>query len=414
VAKRFVDTNMLKRLRVIAGPNEGASYELPVGVSLTIGRSQPHNDICLNDQRLSRVHCEVCLEGDQVTITDLDSDAGTFVNGKRISRHVLAREDTIQVGESQLRVQTLDQEPAPTSLALPVTTPPDILTLSSLEELSGTILAHFELSKVIGRGHCGLVFRARDLKADCDVALKVFHRSLPQADEEMQRFVKAFRLGMSLRHPNLVTIRGAGRTMPYVWLSMELVEGENLGQRIQVVAKTPEKDWREAFRATLHLGKALDYAHQHQVIHRNITPHNILVYGGDNFLLGDLLLAKALEGSQIRQHAMRTKVRQELFYLAPEQTHGPAKVDARSDLFSLGCCLYALLCGRPPFLGKTQAETLLRIREQEPLRPRRCHPSIPAPFERAILKLLAKDPEQRFHSAAELLAAMDSVDPERV
>jgi serine/threonine protein kinase len=398
---------MTKRLCVLAGPNQGASYELPDGAAFTIGRSQQHNDICLNDLRLSRVHCEIRMEGGQVTIADLDSDAGVLINGNRVAQHMVVKGDTIVIGDTQLRVQFVEDEVRPTA-AEP--SPAETLALDGMANLSGTTLGHFELGRILGKGHCGLVFEARDHKANRAVALKVFHPSFPTGEEEMQRFVKAIKTGLSLRHPHLVTLHGAGRNGGHVWMALELVEGESLTERIKRVAKEPEKDWREAYLAALQLGAAIDYAHQQQATHRNVTPRNILVYSADNYLLGDLVLARALEGSQARQISMRNKIRAELYYLAPEQTYAPAKVDARTDLYSLGACLYALLMGRPPFVGTTQGETIAKIRQDDPIKPRRLHPGIPAAFEKALLKLLAKKPEDRLQTGGQLVQVLQHVE----
>jgi serine/threonine protein kinase len=396
-----------KRLRVLAGRNQGASYELREGVPMSIGRSQPHNDICLNDPRVSRVHCEIQVDGDTVTIRDLESDGGTHVNGQRAGLQQLAVGDVVRIGDTELGLQILDR---PTTTTAAKTTEPHLLYPEEMGDLSGTTFGHFAMGQLLGRGHAGLVYRARDLKANRDVALKLLHPDFPKNDLEMQRFVKTVKTVLPVRHANLVTLYGAGRTGAYSWIAMELVEGGNLATLIQRVGSTPRDDWQEVCRATFQLARALQAAHQQNHFHRNITPQNVLVHSGENFVLNDLVLVKALEGSMIRQITLRAKLVDELPYLPPEQTQGPARIDARSDIYSLGAVMYALAARRPPFDGGSQGETVRKIRHEEPVKPRRFLPSIPPVFEKALLKMLAKKPEDRFQTVGELLQQLEQVE----
>src|SRR5262249_21775500 len=156
------------------------------------------------------------------------------------------------------------------------------------------------------KGHHAWVFLARQKKEDRMVALKVFHPEFPKNEEEAERFIQAMKVRWPLRHPNLVTILAIGRTVPYSWVALELVEGESLAQMIQKFGANGVPEWQEAFRLAVHIGRALHFGIYHHLLHRNITPANILFRSTDHlYKLGDLGLAKALTGSQLRQTVMR-------------------------------------------------------------------------------------------------------------
>jgi serine/threonine protein kinase len=283
--------------------------------------------------------------------------------------------------------------------------------VGKLESLSNQTLAHYLIGPVIGRGQSGMVFQATDTKDNRPVALKVLLPESSRNEEEMQRFVRAIQTVLPLRHPYLVTLYGAGKTGPYCWVAMEYVAGENMRQVIDRIGAAGMLDWRYAFKVALQVGRALAYAHGQQILHRNVTPTNILrdAPSGD-MKLGDLMFAKALEGTQARQITRPGELVGDVSYMSPERTRGQAEeVDARSDLYGLGATAYALLTGRPPFEGATLVEKITRIRQGSPERPTKYQLSIPAAFEGVVLKLLARAPEDRYQSAAELLRELERV-----
>jgi pSer/pThr/pTyr-binding forkhead associated (FHA) protein len=294
------------------------------------------------------------------------------------------------------------------------------LPADRLNELAGTTLGHFELGPVFGEGHTGAVFKARDAKALRTVAIRVLPAEFPKNDAERQRFIQAVKEMLHLDYVHLVKLYGAGKANAYHWLASEFVEGPNLSQIMKqgrpsaASIAEPLRAWEPAYRIAVHISRALEYAHKHYFIHRNITPADILVAGdiatNDCVAkLNDLVMFKALEGSGLRQVSLRAKVATDLAYFSPEQTYSGAPVDARSDIFSLGSVVYAVLMGRPPFDAPSQAETVRRIREEPPVSPRKLHPLLPRLFDSILLKMLAKPPEHRFQTATELLAALDQI-----
>jgi serine/threonine protein kinase len=395
---------------VVAGPEKGKVFAIQSGKDLVIGRGTAAA-YQVADPRVSRSHCEVALDGDKVSVKCLGGAGGTLINGKKVLQQTLKLGDVIQVGESQLRLQLGDQ---PHDLSAPAlsesvadrkASSPD-----SLEALVDTKLSHYDIGPVIGKGRTGYVFCATDTKDNRPVALKVMLPEFAQNEEEVQRFIRAIKTMLPLRHPHLISLFAAGKTGPHCWIAMEYVAGENLEQVIERIGVAGMLDWRNAFKVAVQVGRALEYAHGQDIIHRNVTPTNILREATTKDVkLGDLMLAKALEGALAQQITRPGEIVGDIAYLSPERTRGTTDVDHRSDLYGLGATLYALLTGRPPFQGATLVEKINRIRQDEPVKPTRFQLSIPHPFEGLVLKLLGKNPDDRFQSATAVLKELERI-----
>src|SRR5262245_13742208 len=398
------------QLLVVSGPDKDRRLDLQEGTGLMLGR-HPDAAYRLTDPRVSRFHCEIRLAGDQVTVIDNNGAGGVFVNRAKVSQHRLQPGDVVQIGDTLLCLEVGDAGLASTVSGLGAPAELDSRATEQLIELSGRTLAHFQIGPVLGKGVSSLVFRATDTEDGQAVALKVMHPSFSKDEDEMQRFVRAMKTMLPLRHPNLVTVCGAGKSGPYCWVAMELVEGESLTQVIQRIGVAGMLDWKYAYRVAMHIGRALEYAHGQNIIHRNIAPANILVQSSDKTAkLGDLMLAKALEGTLAQQITKPGELVGDVNYMSPERTRSnAADVDGRSDLFSLGATVYALLTGKPPFAGQTLVETITKVRNAEPVKPTKAQMAIPALFEGVVLRLLAKRPEERYPTATELLAELERV-----
>lgn len=256
---------MLIALHVISGPDSGQIFQLVEGEPLLLGRSR-HCFSPLKDPSVSRVHCEVELEDGQVVVTDHESASGTFVNGARVTEQVLRPGDLLQIGDTQLQFQA--PRPAPSAAPAPEKRKAVVLVGDRIQELTGKMLSHFHVGKVRARGQSGLVFEARDFKDDSAVALKVLFPAATRNNKELRRFVRAMRTVMPLRHPNIVQLKGAGKSGPYCWAAMELVEGKSLTEMIAQIGVAGMLDWRHAYRVAVHIGRALEYAHAQHIIHR--------------------------------------------------------------------------------------------------------------------------------------------------
>jgi serine/threonine protein kinase len=400
---------MAKQLVVIAGPDKGRTFPIPDVDPLLVGRSKT-TETKLNDPHVSRVHCQVQIEDGKAMLTDSGSAAGTFVNGKKVAQQQLRTGDVIKVGDTQLKFVD-DADEGTTIAPGAVATPKPVAVPSErLADLEGKTLAHYEIGTIIAKGQSGFIFEARDTKENRQVALKVLKPEFSKNDDEMQRFIRGMKTVLPLRHPNLVALYGAGKNGPYCYMAMEYVDGESLTQVIQRIGTAGMLDWRNALRVAIHLGRALDYASQQGIVHRNITPQNVLIRASDKLTkLGDLMLAKAMEGSMAQQITRPGEIVGDINYMSPERTRGTADIDERSDIFSLGALVYALLTGRPPFEGGTLVETITKIRTAEPAKPKKFQLSIPDQFEGTVLRMLAKRPEDRHQKPGDLLVELERV-----
>jgi len=398
-------------LYVIAGPDQGKRFNLSEDSNTLFGRSR-HANTMLADLEISRVHCEVEISNQRVLLKDLDSSSGTFVNNKRVTECELKEGDIVRIGNTQMRLdgtsaaEALTQPPTAAKIAArPVLTSAD-----RLQELSGHKLSHFDIGPVLAKGHAGLIFRAYDFKNDRNVAFKVLWPEFSKQEDDIQRFIRAMKTMMPLRHPNLVTTYGAGKTGPYCWTAMELVEGESLVKMVEHLGTAHMLDWKITLRIGYYLAKALEYAHGQNIIHRNLTPHNIMVGKTPaETKLGDLVLVKALEGGLTQQITKPGVILGDARYMSPERIADSTKADARADLYSLGALMYELLVGKPPFEAANLVETMIKIRKDEPVKPKKMQPALPDFLEEIVLKLLAKKPADRYPSATALLKEMERV-----
>src|SRR5262249_30546466 len=175
-----------------------------------------------------------------------------------------------------------------------------------------------------------------------------------QRPADVQRLFRAAATTIPLRHPHLVALREVGQTGPYCWLAMDWVDGESLAEVIDRIGVAGMLDWRFAARVAVHVARPLHSPHRQQIVHRTLPPRNVLVRSGARAaLLGDLPLAKALVGSFAVDFTRPGEIVGDVLYMPPERLSGTDPVDARSDLYSLGALVYALLTGRPPLAGPT-------------------------------------------------------------
>jgi serine/threonine protein kinase len=361
-----------------------------------------------------------------VTVVDLGSKLGTLVNHQPLAgERLLLTGDLLAVGDTQLQLasellsDTTDNLPSLKPRATPSASPalavqrascaPVVPTqgdgpAQALARLINTKLGYLSLGPLLGVGKSGAVFRAVDIRDQGPVAVKVFVPEFSNSEEDVLRFVRAAKTIMPLRHLNLVDFYNAGRMNGHCWASMELIEGPSLAWHVQQAASGPTQ-WKLARRVLRDVTRALVFMHSKQVVHRNLTPENLLVNSVDGLVkVGDLITAKAQEGKLAEDVTSEGHVVGDIHYLAPERTFGgPSSGDARSDFYSLGAVVYALLTGRPPNQGKTLVDTLEKIRTRVPTPLRQELPGVSPALDAVVNRLLAKDPAHRFKSAKELL-----------
>jgi serine/threonine-protein kinase len=274
------------------------------------------------------------------------------------------------------------------------------------QQLQTGLADRYQVERELGRGGMATVFLARDLRDDRPVALKVLHAELGSTIGA-DRFKREIRVAASLKHPNILGILDSGETAGppeagggLLWFTMPLVEGENVYERLQRERQLAPD---EALRIATAAAAALAHAHQLGVVHRDIKPDNIML-SGDQVLVADFGVARAVSEMQEKLTATGMVVGTPT-YMSPEQASADKAIDGRSDIFALGCVLYEMLAGEPPFKGPNPQATLMR-RFMGPPRPLRPMVPVSEQVEAAIVRSLAKDPAERYATAAEFADAL--------
>ncbi len=268
----------------------------------------------------------------------------------------------------------------------------------------------------LGSGGMGVVYRALDTRLHRQVAIKVLHRDLPVSGPR-DRFLREARLVSSLSHPNICTVFDIGEQDGDPYLVMELLEGENIKERMERGPVPPEDVREVAFR----VGLALQAAHARGIVHRDIKPANLFLLGDGRGSLDikvlDFGLAKMADGNRSAHGSVDDLTRAgatvgTVEYMSPEQACGEP-MDARSDLFSLGAVLYEMATGAVPFRGATSAIVFSELLNRDPVPPRERNLDIPASLDAVIRGLLTKDKALRLGSASAMLDALAAPSCER-
>jgi serine/threonine protein kinase len=271
----------------------------------------------------------------------------------------------------------------------------------SRDRLQQALAGRYTIERELGAGGMATVYLAQDLKHDRQVAIKVLKPELA-AVIGAERFLSEIKTTAHLQHPHILPLFDSGTADSFLFYVMPQVEGESLRDRLSREKQLPIAD---AVRIATEVAGALDYAHRHGVIHRDIKPENILLHDGRALVadFGIALAASKAGGTRITETGMSLGTPT---YMSPEQAMGERTLDARTDVYALGCVTYEMLAGDPPFTGSTAQAIVAKVMTERPaaLIPQR--DTVPEPVEDAVLTALAKLPADRFASAAEFAAAL--------
>jgi serine/threonine protein kinase len=268
-------------------------------------------------------------------------------------------------------------------------------------DLQAALAGEYSLERELGRGGMGVVYLARDVQLDRDVAIKVLPAHLASTPAARERFVREARMAAGLSHPHIVPIHRVGEAGGFVFFVMSYVEGETLGERLRTRGPLPPA---EATRVLREVAWALAYAHGRGIVHRDVKPDNILLEASSGrALVTDFGIAHG--GGDPGTATDRQKIMGTAHFMSPEQAAGES-IDGRSDIYALGVVGYLAVSGRLPFESHNLPALLLSQATEEPPSVARAAPGLPSALGAAIDRCLARDPEERFADGEALAEAL--------
>ena len=267
-------------------------------------------------------------------------------------------------------------------------------------------VGRYQILGTLGRGGMASVYQAHDPGIGRDVALKFLHSTLCEEADCRARFLREARAAGGLSHPNIVTVHDVGEIDGRPYMAMEFLQGDVLSEVMKPNHALPVRD---VLVMGIQLANALDYAHSHRIVHRDIKPGNIVrLQGTDTIKVTDFGIAHMDTSATGEQRTRVGDVLGTPQYMSPEQTRGD-RLDGRSDLFSVGIVLYQMLTGHRPFAGDSLVAVALRIANEEPEPLDKARPDVPASLRRIVERCLAKSPDRRFQTGRELSEALSRV-----
>ena len=264
-----------------------------------------------------------------------------------------------------------------------------------LSRLRKALLSHYDIERELGRGGAAVVYLAQDLRHSRLVALKVLRAEVASV-LGTDRFLREISIAARLSHPHILPLYDSGAVEGFVYYVMPYVEGDSLEVRL---ANEGRLAVDESLRIASEVAKALDYAHRHGIIHRDIKPGNVLFSDG-HALITDFGFARALNEARGRLTPAGLVVGTPV-YMSPEQASGWEDLDGRADIYSLGCTLFEMLTGEPPFTARTPLAVLARHAGEMPPSIRVVRPEVSEQVERAVMMALEKDRKDRPGSGEE-------------
>ncbi len=376
----------MPKLLVEKGPNKGQSLVLSGAGPHFIGR-EPTCSFVLNDSNVSRKHAELVARSGTWAVKDLGSRNGTYLNGRK-----LTAESLLQVGD---RLQTGE------------------ILISFLDEregkdqggLIGTRVGGYRIIERLGRGGMGTVYKANQIALNREVALKVLSPDLIQEEVFRNLFIAEARTAASFNHPNIVQIHDVGVEVGMHYFSMELMQN---GSVHELLVREGRLAPARALRIAMDAAAGLSYAERKGVVLRDFKPENLMIGESGVVKIGDLGLAFHVGKSDIEDEVgvMGTP-----HFCAPEQvTRG--KLDHKTDLYALGASMYRMLAGRPPFVGQTLKEILVKKVKEDAVPLTEVVKGLPPAVNDLVMQLLERNPAERPQSAEEVKGRIEAILPD--
>jgi len=401
-----------RRLALELLGEDGRTVELPPRGTLVLGSGE-RAGFLIRGQGVDAAHCAIGrLKDGGYAVKDLGSEHGTIRNGKRVGSDRLEPGDVLVLGSRRVRLfdparpPEPEPTPAPVSLTAPQPTPqptsepapgPAAAPAPGGPGAQERRLGGYRLEKKLGKGAMGEVWLALQENLNRPVALKVLSPARAADADFVRRFQLEARAAAALHHPNVVVIHDVGEADGHHYLSMELMAGGSLEERL---AKDGPLPWRAALDALRDAARGLDFAEARGIVHRDIKPANLMLDAAGTVKIADLGLATTADSEEALEGGRR--IFGTPHFVSPEQARGEP-VDNRSDLYSLGATAYRLLSGRTPFGGETTRDILRAHFTQEPAPIE----GIPPELDALVSRLLAKDPAARPQRAQEVVQELE-------
>jgi serine/threonine protein kinase len=371
-------------LVVEKGSEKGATFTIEPGKAYVCGRDTA-SALALTDIMVSRRHFAIQESDRGFLIRDLKSRSGTFLNDERLQEPTLLRiGDKIQAGMTLLSFLSDGKEETPQGLV-------------------GKAVGGYKILDRIGRGGMGTVYKAIQLSLNREVALKVLSARLLKDEAFVDRFKYEARAAGQMNHPNIVQVYDVGTDAGLHFFSMEFMEG---GSAQDVIGKDGRIPWEQALDMMIDAAKGLVFAERNDIVHRDIKPDNLMLTDDGSVKIGDLGLAtRKAEGGDPNA---RGPIFGTPHFISPEQAQG-MEVGHAADRYSLGATFYRILAGRNPFQGEQVQDIIRQQIQDDPTPLRELAPEVPAAVAGVIHRLMKKNPDERYASAAELVEELEAI-----
>ncbi len=383
----------MAQLIIVEGPAAGTTVSLHPDSTVVIGRS-PECDIVLPSRAASRMHCCVVGKNGVFRAADFDSSNGTLVNGKPIQEVKLREGDVIEVAGTKLEFHETARAAKPAAGPGKKRRDPFI----------GRTIGGYTVAEKLRDGPLGPSYKARNKNTGAAAVVKILPPTMACKDDLARRFMRQAKTGAAFHHPNVVQTIAAGQEKGVYYIAVGYVGGRTVAEMLDEQGEGGVLPPGLTLDVMLQIGRALEYASEHDIVHRDIRPENIIVGDDGTAKLDNLWLAKHVEAAGAAP--MLTSVGKtlgSLYYMAPEQIEDAGAVDCRADIYSLGATVYRALTGRVPCRGASLKDTLGKIRNQPPKPIREICPDIPMSVSKPVERALSKNPDDRQQDPKELV-----------